>query len=927
MEEKTTPGSRVKIIGILKEVPVPLQSGGMSTRFDHAIEANNIIPLEETFDDLNITEEDERQIIELSEDPEVFDKLARSISPSIYGHEEIKKAMVLQLFGGIKKTHGDGSQSRGDIHVLLVGDPGVAKSVTLKFMAGISPKGRYVVGKSASLDYNEPLLIKKDEKQKFVKIGEFVDKHYANENQTGFMPSEENIEALSLNLKTLKLEWIPIKSVFRHKQKENLLSFNLETGRKIKVTKDHSIFCIEQGQIKNKPSQELKEGDYIIIPKQIPTIQTNFPEDLAKFLGYFIAEGHLYNKDGSYKIEFTLNKNETDITAEINRISEKHFNKTISIRSHGKNSIRLTIYGKEPYLKICSLLGNLAHKTALKKGIPEVILNSNPQARQAFFNSYIQGDCGVTKSEKLMSELLYLQLQDKIIASCLERLGKRSLIIEGRKIQDNGPRFDLLSPNKNKKFTNLRTNFPIKALPETLKKFFKSKIKKDYQRINFERTDNLMLLERLMTLFKKEKITGKEARKIFGENSIEYFANHKDLFIKRKIGRTTQISLTEEGIKTAKDVIQLKKILESDIAFVKIKNISECQSEKEFVYDVSTPEHENFTAGFGGIICHNTGAGLTATVVRDEFLRGWSLEAGAMVLSNKGLVCIDELEKMDPQDRSAMHEALEQQTVTISKANVQATLRAETSVLAAANPKFGRFDPYQSIAQQIDIPPTLINRFDVIFTLRDLPDKDRDDAIARHVLSEYQKGGQKMIIDRELFRKYVAYAKQKVKPQLTDEAVEEIRRFYVDLRNTAVTSGSSPVKPIPISARQLEALIRLSEASAKTRLNQKVTKHDANIAIELMKYYLMQVGYDYETKNFDIDRIVTGVSSSQRNKIMMVKDAIRHLESKIGKLIPVEELEKELEGKLDKSEIDEAISKLSMSGDIFKPRRGYVQMM
>src|SRR3989338_5502306 len=122
----------------------------MSTRFDHAIEANNIIPLEETFDDLNITEEDERQIIELSEDPEVFDKLARSISPSIYGHEEIKKAMVLQLFGGIKKTHGDGSQSRGDIHVLLVGDPGVAKSVTLKFMAGISPKGRYVVGKSAT---------------------------------------------------------------------------------------------------------------------------------------------------------------------------------------------------------------------------------------------------------------------------------------------------------------------------------------------------------------------------------------------------------------------------------------------------------------------------------------------------------------------------------------------------------------------------------------------------------------------------------------------------------------------------------------------------------------------------------------------------------------------------------------------------------
>src|SRR3989339_341993 len=123
-----------------------------------------------------------------------------------------------------------------------------------------------------------------------------------------------------------------------------------------------------------------------------------------------------------------------------------------------------------------------------------------------------------------------------------------------------------------------------------------------------------------------------------------------------------------------------------------------------------------------------SGAGLTATVVRDEYLRGWSLEAGAMVLANKGLVCIDELEKMDPNDRSAMHEAMEQQTVTISKANVQASLRAETSVLAAGNPKFGSFDPYQPIAQQIDIPPTLINRFDVIFTLRDMPNREKDEA-------------------------------------------------------------------------------------------------------------------------------------------------------------------------------------------------------
>ncbi|RLG12703.1 AAA family ATPase, partial [Candidatus Pacearchaeota archaeon] len=318
-----------------------------------------------------------------------------------------------------------------------------------------------------------------------------------------------------------------------------------------------------------------------------------------------------------------------------------------------------------------------------------------------------------------------------------------------------------------------------------------------------------------------------------------------------------------------------------------------------------------------------SGAGLTATVVRDEYLRGWSLEAGAMVLANKGLVAIDELEKMDPQDRSAMHEAMEQQSVTISKANVQATLRSETSVLAAANPKFGRFDPYQSIAQQIDLPPTLINRFDIIFTLRDIPDRDKDEKIATHVLKEHQREGEDMLIPRDLFRKYVAYAKQKIKPRLSDEAVREIKKFYIDLRNKPVSS-ETVLRPIPISARQLQALIRMSEASAKIRLSNVVTKEDAQKAIDIMKYYLIQVGYDYESKTFDIDKISGRFSSSQRNKIFTVRDTIMQLEERLGKMIPVEEIEKELEGKMSKSEIEEAIDKLSISGDIFKPRRGYI---
>ena len=470
MEEKTTPGSRIKIIGVLKEVPVPLSTGGLSTRFELAIEANNLIAMEETFEELDISEEDEKKILELSVNPEIFEKLARSITPSVWGYEEIKRSLVLQLFGGVKKVHADGQKSRGDIHILLIGDPGVAKSVTLGFMAEISPKGRYVVGKSSS------------------------------------------------------------------------------------------------------------------------------------------------------------------------------------------------------------------------------------------------------------------------------------------------------------------------------------------------------------------------------------------------------------------------------------------------------------------------GAGLTATVVRDEYLRGWSLEAGAMVLANKGLVCIDELEKMDQQDRSSMHEAMEQQTITISKANVQATLRAETSVLAAANPKFGRFDPLQPIAQQIDLPPTLINRFDVIFTLRDIPDREKDNKIAMHVLQEHTKDGKDMEIPRDLFRKYVAYAKRKFYPKITKEAAEEIQTFYVNLRNRPVSSEGE-LRPIPISARQLQALIRMAEASAKVRLSKEVTKADARRAIDLIIYFLEKVGYDQDSNVFDIDRIGLGRSTSQMNKVLTVLHAITGLKERLGDMIPLEEIEKELEGKLNDVEIDKALLELKKHGDIFEPKSRYFQRM
>jgi len=465
MEEKTTPGSKVRVLGILKEVPVPLPSGAISTRFDLAIESNNLIPLETTYDDLEISDEDERQIEELSADPELFQKLRDSVATSIWGYEEIKEALVLQMFGGVRKKSDDGTISRGDIHVFLMGDPGVAKSVTLKFISNIAPKGRYIVGKAA------------------------------------------------------------------------------------------------------------------------------------------------------------------------------------------------------------------------------------------------------------------------------------------------------------------------------------------------------------------------------------------------------------------------------------------------------------------------TGAGITATVVKDEFLKGWSLEAGAMVLANKGIICIDEIEKMDESDRSAMHEALEQQTVTISKANVQATLSAQTSVLAAGNPKYGRFEPTQSVVDQIDLPPALINRFDLIFIQRDLPNLDQDDKIATHVLNMHQHNEVKPDIEQDLFKKYVAYAKQKIEPKLTPDAVDEIKSFYIKMRKASLDGDG---KSVSISARQLQGLVRLAEAHAKSRLSPIVEVIDSQVAIRLTNYYLMQVGYDPETKTFDIDRFSTKISSSKRSKIMLLKDSIKKLEDRFGKQVPIENLRKEMKDMSD-AEFEESIEKLKKSVDLFEPKQGFIQ--
>lgn len=318
-----------------------------------------------------------------------------------------------------------------------------------------------------------------------------------------------------------------------------------------------------------------------------------------------------------------------------------------------------------------------------------------------------------------------------------------------------------------------------------------------------------------------------------------------------------------------------------------------------------------------------SGVGLTACIVRDDFTKGFAIEAGAMVLSNEGICTIDEFDKMSEEDKANMHEAMEDQTVSISKANIQATLNARTTILASANPKHGRFDSYDLISAQIDLPPALINRFDLIFIIKDDSEVEKDRAIAKHILQSHEnpKAFESPISDN-ILKKYIAYARQNIKPKLTKEALQEMEDYYMKMRS--MSTEENGIKTIPISPRQLQALVRMAEASAKITLSQEVKIEHAKKAISLLQNYLESVGFDKETGQIDIDRVATGQPASERKLIYVVRDIADDMFLE-NKTIEMEELVQRIVNKgYDKNKIEDCIEKLKRHGELFEPKNGWI---
>lgn len=1006
-DKKTNPGNKVMVTGIVKEVEKTGKDGGKLTQFDLHIEANYIEPSQEDYYQMEVTEEDEEKIKKIAYDPRVYTLISESIAPTIFGYDRVKEAIALQLVGGVKKSRNDGTTTRGDMHVLLIGDPGSGKSQILKRTSKIAPKARYVSGKGVSgaglcVSPNSFILtnpggietIKQVVEDRLTNPHEVVENVWKQENIT-----DVKIQSLSHDL-TIHSKYPD--AIWKLKAPETMFEIRLSSGKKIELTGNTKLLTITEGRLAWKKCMELTD-EYIATPRKLiqGTIEKQYSVDLIKSnpvvhnIKPFVKEltEKLCKKYGTVRIAAKkLNMNENNLyhnwvldsargNIKLNTLKKicddvqadwKEKIGEISLYN-GKNH-SLPVYLDEDFFYMAGLIAGDGDIRLNNDTVSVRLSNSDGVLHDIFknilheqFNLSFDIQKGTSKrptstrtNSKILGEILLalgipfspkshkIKLSDVLLHSsnkllshyiaglidtdgsvvvrkthgsdnieyttCSEMLARQLQLVLLRfgihsKLRSRSPSTGRIKGNYDKWILVIRGIDQIRLFASQIK------LRHPVKKVKLER----IIKKNMIPNTNVDIVSGlgKKLREICKKNKIKLKSRLKGNLSRNKL-QNILLHIEDCHFTNISELAEIKKITFSDIFWEKIVSIAQKKPSYDYVYDLTVADSHNFVVD--GVLVHNT-----ASVVKDEFLGGWSLEAGALPLANKGFCLIDEMDKMSEEDTAAMHEALEGQTITISKANIQATLRAETTVLAAANPKLGRFDPYDILAKQIAMPPALINRFDLIFAFKDLPNTEKDERMASHILKLHQNPDvAEPEITTEILRKFISYARQNCHPVLTSEAIEELKTYYVQMRNSS-NSEEAGMKAVPISARQLEALVRLAEATAKLRLGKEVTKEDAKRAVDILHFSLSEIGIDPETGKIDIDRIASGITASQRTKIHKIKDIILELENKFGKNVPIQDIieEAKLQG-LTEDQVEEALEKLKRSGDLFEPTKGYV---
>ncbi len=985
-----TAGDKVIVTGLVRLLP-PKFKGPVYFKF---IEANKIDGIEKEFEDIIITPEEEKQIKKLAKDPNIRSKIVNSIAPSIYGYNEVKEAIALQLFGGRpNKKLPDGTHVRPDIHILLIGDPGVAKSRILQYVNQIAPKSIYVTGKgttgaglTATAERDEfaegawtlkagalvlasggivaidefDKMDKEDrsamheamEQQSFlysskikvnnndVEIGNFVEdlmKKYPERIIKGKDCFIIPVEDLGFEIFTTDFEKIfttKINRVSKHIAPKTFVRFKIRNGRELKVTPEHPCWVIRDGKITTIPAEEIKEGEFFPIPERIPfkgeqqdfnlksaadiphskqiTLPSHNSPEFCRFIGYHITDGgYELNRGKKNGINF-YNKDSSLISDYLN-ITESLFRiKPYIQKKNGVTGIRLTSTLLMDFLR---QLDCLLIEGDEKKRIPPALINCENHEIANLLKALFDGDGTVVKVNRNgiritlttpNKELAY-QVQELLL-----RFGIRSSIFSDRRFYkvditgyENIKRYyeeiGFTSKKKNDRLENYieidKTYRSVtNIVPNSTRKIGdilnSLRMNRRFFGIEVYYADNIhknklqkiigVILERmndleselenidskdvggLWQITRRFRISQNEIGKELGVSGslVGYWFRNKKL--KSEKIRDALKNIIKNRLKIKQDVSELKRIAFAPVQWTKVTSVEKRGCEDRFVYDITVEPTRAFISN-------------------------------CMVLHN---------------------------TISIAKAGIVTKFKANTTVLAASNPKFSRFDSYKPLVEQFDIPPTLLSRFDLIFPIRDILDRERDTRIAEHMLKMHTVGEEMKDLEpeipTELFRKYIAYSRKNIHPLLTNEATEKIKWFYVDLRGMSKEA-------ITATPRQLEALVRLAEASAKMRLSDTVTVSDAERAIELTNFVLRSIAYDQATGEIDIDRIVTEHPRSTRERIRIIEEIIQNLVGSSDEgLAPFDEIISSAQAKnIDKFHAEQILNELKMKGVIYEPRHGW----
>ena len=1136
---KITPGMRVVLNGILRSSQKG-RPGQRSTLFDIFLDANSIELEQVEFEEIEVTEEDIKQIEAEAAQPDIFQKIVASIAPSIYGLTTEKEALALQLFSGVPKLMPDGRRIRGDLHLLLIGDPGTAKSELLSYMSRLSPRGIYATGKAATAAglcvSGESLLATATGLRP---IRDVVEGHFRRAKRTHALESAPARGEIATIDKAHRARSRPMEVVWRLRSPPTLLEIETAAGRRVRVTPatkllvDHSMnqswipakfirrgMRIGTAHSLSIPEQEpplifdLLQGiNSRIVVDVDPTLVDEIIQRVADRFGsvreaaarLLIDEDALYHRwrDGRHAVPLSAltavadvaNVPKPQLASAIRRYSQAgghwirlperldpdlaHFagliagDGSIELGARGGYSIRFSnseeslvreycalasrLFGVTPELTprsperaascrfhsalVAAALGHLGIPPSPKSAsiiIPDILLNAPETILSPYLRGLFDTDGSVsvrqvgssclslsTISRRLAEGVQTALLRFGIHARVRTRhvAGRRSIRFDGREIVSRHDQYvveirdrhsitrfrnliGLSHPAKARKLAEIlegrahsnvdlisaagphlrevrgvlglgnsqayrghrgigaaiergsraSTHATLGELIDALKQAYRSG-EWEGHRLALSRK----LRDAVRDVLRSQGIGSKTLAAKLGisrDRVLEYFLRAErrttrvPIRVLEKLARLLQgvdvdiAALIEAEIRPLQRRIAsiprrlefLGSLASTDVRWDPVATVRPVPAEEEgTVYDLTVRDAHAFFAN--GILVHNT-----AAAVRDEFGEGrWTLEAGALVLADKGLACIDEIDKMNPQDRAAIHEAMEQQRISVAKAGITAVLQARCAILGAANPKFGRFDETKYIGEQIDLPPTLLSRFDAIFSIIDRPESERDRRLADHILRghlvgewlrrreeghEVPEASLEVIepyaphFDPVFFRKYVAYAKR-VSPVMTPEAMDAIRTKYLEIRKTGEGAGAS----VPITPRQLEAIIRLSEASARARLSTGVETEDTERAIRITEYWMRRVAG--EEGRFDIDIVQVGISASQREQIITLREIIAELSAQSSLLAADYEDIARIAGErgISSVRVDQWLKRWAEEGDVYSPAKNRYKLV